>query len=103
MIVRTWQARALEANAPRYEEHFRTEVTHKLTAIPGFQGAELLKRIDSGIAWIIVQTRWDSMDSVRKFAGSDPERAVVEPAAKAVLTEFDDRVRHFDVVVSYQI
>ena len=100
MIVRTWQARALEQNASHYEQHFRTEVTHKLASIPGFQGAELLKRIEAGVALIVVQTRWDSMESVRKFAGDDPERAVVEPAAKAVLTEFDDRVRHFEVVVA---
>ena len=100
MIVRTWQARALESNAPHYEQHFRTEVAHRLASIPGFQGAELLKRIEAGVALIVVQTRWDSMDSVRKFAGEDPERAVVEPAAKAVLTEFDDRVRHFEVVVA---
>jgi heme-degrading monooxygenase HmoA len=95
-----WQARALESNAPRYEQHFKTEVAHTLAAIPGFRGAELLKRIDAGVAFIVVQTRWDSMDAVRKFAGADPERAVVEPAAQAVLSEFDDRVRHYEVVAA---
>jgi heme-degrading monooxygenase HmoA len=95
-----WSARALEAHAHQYEQHFKTEVAHKLASIPGFQGAELLKRIEAGVAQLIVQTRWDSMDSVRKFAGSDPEQAVVEPAAKAVLTQFDDRVRHFEVVAT---
>jgi len=100
MIVRTWRARAPEATAHEYEQHFRTEVAHKLVSIPGFKGAELLKRVEAGVAQIIVQTRWASMDAVRKFAGEDFERAVVEPAARAVLTEFDDRVRHYEVVVT---
>jgi len=33
-----------------------------------------------------------------KFAGPDPERAVVEPEARAVLREFDERVSHYEVV-----
>ena len=40
----------------------------------------------------------DSMEAIRKFAGDDPERAVVEPAARAVLLAFDERVRHYEVL-----
>jgi len=38
------------------------------------------------------------MDAVRKFAGLNPEKAVVEPEARAVLTEFDESVSHFEIV-----
>jgi hypothetical protein len=38
------------------------------------------------------------MDAVRKFAGPEPENAVVEPAARATLTSFDDVVTHFEIV-----
>jgi hypothetical protein len=38
------------------------------------------------------------MEAVRKFAGADAEKAVVEPEAQAALTTFDDSVTHFDVV-----
>jgi len=98
MIVRMWKAQAREANAAKYEQHFRTEVTHKLQAIPGFRGAELLRRTDNGIVHLVVQTRWDSMEVVRQFSGDDPGRAVVEPAARAVLLHFDEHVEHFEVV-----
>jgi hypothetical protein len=37
------------------------------------------------------------MDAVRRFAGRPPERAVVEPEARAVLSDFDDLVRHYEV------
>jgi len=35
---------------------------------------------------------------LKKIAGADPERAVVEPEARAVLVEYDERVRHYEVV-----
>jgi heme-degrading monooxygenase HmoA len=100
MIVRVWHARALASNAARYERHFRDEVARKLASIPGYQGAELLGRLESGVMHIVVQTRWDSMESVRTFAGQDLDRAVVEPAAQAWLSDFDDRVRHYELIVS---
>jgi hypothetical protein len=34
--------------------------------------------------------------SIRKFAGDEPEKAVVEAEARAVLTSFDDCVTHFE-------
>jgi hypothetical protein len=38
------------------------------------------------------------MEAVRKFAGKELERAVVEPEARAALTSFDDFVTHFEIV-----
>ena len=38
------------------------------------------------------------MDAIRRFAGEDAERAVVEPEAQAVLAEYDDFVRHYEVM-----
>jgi hypothetical protein len=38
------------------------------------------------------------MDAIRAFAGEDAEKAVVEPGAVTALMEFDNRVRHYDVV-----
>jgi hypothetical protein len=38
------------------------------------------------------------MVSIRKFAGDEPEKAVVEAEARAVLTSFDDCVTHFEII-----
>jgi hypothetical protein len=46
-----------------------------------------------------VLTAWESMEAVRGFAGDDPERAVVEPEARAVLSDFDESVRHYELVL----
>ena len=42
-------------------------------------------------------TLWDSIDSVKGFAGENPEIAVVEPEARAVLSNFDSFVRHYQI------
>jgi heme-degrading monooxygenase HmoA len=59
----------------------------------------LLQRgIPDGVE-ILVLTFWRSVDAVREFAGADVEKAVVAGEAAALLTEFDRRVRHYEVVV----
>jgi hypothetical protein len=38
------------------------------------------------------------MASVRAFAGPNPERAVVEPEARAALIRYDAVVEHYEVL-----
>jgi len=46
----------------------------------------------------LVLTRWQSLDAVRGFAGTDVERAIVEPGAVAAIIDFDATVRHYEVL-----
>jgi heme-degrading monooxygenase HmoA len=48
---------------------------------------------------VTVLTFWDSEEAVARFAGDAPERAVVEPEARAQLTSFDERVTHHQVML----
>jgi heme-degrading monooxygenase HmoA len=98
MIVRGWQAKATRDNAPRYRSHLEGAVFPQLKQLDGFQGAELLEATDGEDVEILVLTRWRDMDAVRSFAGDEPDLAVVEPAAQAVLSRYAERVRHFELV-----
>jgi hypothetical protein len=51
----------------------------------------------------MVLTFWRSADAVRGFAGADVEAAVVAEEAAALLTQFDHRVRHYEVAVQDQV
>ncbi|MEW6530724.1 MAG: antibiotic biosynthesis monooxygenase [Thermodesulfobacteriota bacterium] len=101
MIVRTWRGRAANpANAGTYIKHLEKSVFPKLGKIAGYKGAYMLKRdLDESVEFLVL-TMWDSMDAVRAFAGDNPETAVVEPAARAVLAEYDTTVNHYQVVLS---
>jgi heme-degrading monooxygenase HmoA len=46
---------------------------------------------------ILVTTVWQSLQAIDAFAGSDRETAVVASEAAALLTDYDRRVRHFEV------
>ena len=52
---------------------------------PGHRGGYVLRREADGAVEFLVVTLWNSMEAVRAFAGVDPDLAVVEPAARAVL------------------
>jgi hypothetical protein len=49
---------------------------------------------------ILVATYWSSFTAIDAFAGSDREAAVVAPEAAALLTDYDERVRHYEVAIA---
>lgn len=101
MIARFWSATTSAAQAPAYAEHLRAHVIPALRSLEGYVGADLLQREAAGGAVeILVITRWQSLDAIRAFAGDDLEHAVVADEAAAVLTTFERRARHYEVVVS---
>src|SRR5262245_29523752 len=99
MILRVWRAEATVENAPAYRRHLETSVLPELKQLAGFEGLKLCQRPRQDGVEVLVMTQWQSMDAIKAFAGSEPEQAVVEPAAKAVLTQFDDFVSHYDVTL----
>jgi heme-degrading monooxygenase HmoA len=99
MIARYWTAKTSHAQAPVYTDHLKSHVLATLRKVDGYLGARLLEReTDEGVE-IVVITFWRSLDAVRKFAGEDIEKAVVSDEITPVLLYYDQRVRHYDVVV----
>jgi heme-degrading monooxygenase HmoA len=98
MIIREWRGRTHRSKAVEYPEHFRRSVAPGLQRIPGFLGAYLSGRAAGDMIEYVVLTRWTDMASIRAFAGADPDKAVVEPAAIAALTEYDLQVNHYEVI-----
>jgi hypothetical protein len=45
--------------------------------------------------------RWDSIETVKRFAGPNPDAAIVKPEGRSALTEFDDFASHYEVPYSY--
>jgi heme-degrading monooxygenase HmoA len=102
VILRSWSAHLDPKNVAHYLEHLDHALKPALGALPGFQGIVVLERSvdDAGpaISEVVVQTRWDSLEAVRAFAGDDVGHAVVEPAAAALFVDYDRRVTHYEIV-----
>ena len=98
MIARVWHGSTKPADADRYVAHLRQNVLPELTAIDGFRGVQLLRRARGDRVDFTVITTWDSLGAICGFAGADSEAAVIAPEAHEILTAYDRRVAHYDVV-----
>jgi heme-degrading monooxygenase HmoA len=100
-IVRVWKGYGTADGVEQYcSTHFTNTVLPQLRALEGFVSAKVLVRSVDNETEVLVATVWDSMDSVKTFAGEDYEEAVVEPVVRDLLSHFDDRVTHFTVAVA---
>jgi heme-degrading monooxygenase HmoA len=98
MIIREWRGRASPSNAEAYPAYFRTHVLPELRHVRGFLGAELARRQVGDTIEFLVLTRWQAIDAIQGFAGSDIAKAVVEPGAAQALLDFDRSVQHYEVI-----
>ena len=99
MIARIWHGWARGEQAEAYEQLVGEEVLPSIYRIDGFLGYELLRADgDDGETEFVTVTYFESLEVVRAFAGEDYAAAVVPPEARALLTRFDERSRHYEVL-----
>jgi heme-degrading monooxygenase HmoA len=98
VIGRLWRGTAQRENADAYVAHLERETLPALPGIEGHLGAYVLRRELGAEVEFVVLTIWESLDAVRAFAGDDYETAVVPPEARRLLTSFDERVAHYEIV-----
>src|SRR5262245_28794240 len=98
MISRLWHGWTRPGDdADRYEELLRNTILPGIRRVPGYRGAYLMRRDDSGETEFVTLTLFDSMEAVRAFAGEDYARAVIHREARPLLTRFDERSAHYSV------
>jgi heme-degrading monooxygenase HmoA len=99
MISRVWHGWTAPENADAYESLLMSEIFTGIQSrqIKGYRGIHLLRR-NLGDEVEFVTIMWfDSMDSVRVYAGKDYEAAVVPRKARTLLSRFDARSQHYQV------
>jgi heme-degrading monooxygenase HmoA len=98
MIIREWRCRARQSEAGKYPEYFRKQLMPELVRVQGFLGGVLSQRPSGEYMEFLVLTRWQSLDSIRAFAGAVPENAVIDTGAMATVVAYDDKVRLYEVL-----
>ena len=100
MIVRIWHGRTPADKGDAYLEYLnRTGVTN-YRATEGNRGVYVLRSSENGVADFLLVSLWDSMDSVRAFAGDEPGKAVYYPEDDAYLLEREPGVRHYEALIA---
>ena len=96
MIVRMWKGWTAPDNADAYQRFLLDELFPAMREIPGFVGAEVLRRDDGNEAAFVTLTRFESLAAVRAFAGEAYDVPVLEPPALALLSRYDTRAEHYE-------
>jgi heme-degrading monooxygenase HmoA len=98
MICRIWHGWTTYENSTGYLTLLQNEILTGIAnrQIKGYTGHQLLRRnLEKEVEFVTVLW-FESMDSVREFAGQDSELAVVPPTARAILSHFDERSSHYN-------
>ncbi|SHI33719.1 hypothetical protein [Algibacter luteus] len=96
-IIRTWKGWTSLENAPLYESMLINEVFPEVKR-KGVEGLEkvsisTMEKNDEMEFFLILQ--FDSLDSVKMFAGEKYEMAYIPDNAKRVLARYDKTAKHF--------
>ena len=100
MICRVWRGWTTPENAEAYEAVVRGQVIPGIEArrIPGFLHIDLMRRDLAGEVEFQTLMWFTGLDAIRAFIGADYEVSHVPEAAQAVLSRFDGRAAHFEVI-----
>ena len=99
MIARHWRGWTKLQDADVYQELIKTKVLPEQKKIKGYCGGYVLRSDAAEESEFVVLNFFDSLDSVRQFAGQNYAVPVFEPEAKRLLTRFDTVANHYEVRV----
>jgi antibiotic biosynthesis monooxygenase (ABM) superfamily enzyme len=100
MICRVWRGWTTPENAEAYERIVRGDVIPAIEArkIPGFRHIDLMKRGLGDDVEFQTLMWFDSLEAIKAFVGEDSSISHVPEAARAVLSRFDARAAHYEVI-----
>jgi len=98
MISRHWRGLASTTRADEYVRHLRSDTLPKLSKIPGFISASILRRNMAQGTEFLVVTNWESIGAIEQFSGRDAELAVVPTQVHEMMLDYARRARHYEVL-----
>jgi len=99
MIARTWHGMTPASKSDEYMDYLNRTGIPEYRATPGNLGVYVFRRIEAGKAHFLLLTLWESEDAIKRFAGSDMEKAKYYPEDERYLLELEPNVTHYEVLV----
>lgn len=99
MIARTWHGQVLATKAEAYYDFLLRTGLADYRATPGNHGVLVQRRLEGDVAHFVLTTLWDSVESIKKFAGDDYVRARYYPEDDDYLLEREPYVIHAEVLL----
>jgi heme-degrading monooxygenase HmoA len=99
MIARTWHGINEATKADEYLECLNKTGIPEYRMTQGNLGVYVLRRIEGNKAHFLLLTLWESEDAIKRFAGSNMEKAKYYPEDVQYLLELEPNVTHYEVLV----
>lgn len=96
VITRLWHGRTKIENADEYLNFLKTIGIKDYQSTPGNLSIEVWRKKEGDICHFWTVTKWNSVESIQKFAGEDYEKARYYPDDKKYLLEFEENVVHYE-------
>ena len=100
MIMRIWKGSTHRSDSDSYFNYLLETGVKEYRETTGNHGVYVLRRNVDDRSEFLLLSLWDSVESIKGFAGSDYEKAVFFPEDAKYLVEFDKYVAHFEVLYS---
>ena len=97
MIARIWKGAVRKQDGDAYADYMQKTGIAGYASTPGNRGVWMLRRDIDELTEFLMFTLWDSLDSVKAFAGQDYETAVFYPEDDRFLVERDQFSTHYFV------
>jgi heme-degrading monooxygenase HmoA len=103
MIARVWRGSTRTGCAGEYVRYLHETGVRDCRRTSGNCGVVILRDVGplpDGTAEFVFVSFWDSLASIRGFAGDAIDKAVFYPRDQEFLIDRESTVRHYDVAVS---
>jgi heme-degrading monooxygenase HmoA len=97
MIARHWRGWTEITNADAYETLLKEKVLPRLKNVDGYRGGYVFRSDGAQDAEFVVVNLFDSLDAVKRFAGSNYDVPVFEPEARNLLSKVEPLAHHYEV------
>jgi heme-degrading monooxygenase HmoA len=98
MIARIWKGVVRREDGDVYADYIRDTGFREYAETAGNRGAWMLRSDRGQRTEFITFSLWESVQSIRAFAGEDIEAAVYYPEDERYLVDRDATVSHYEVV-----
>ena len=97
MIARIWEGKTSISKSDAYKQFLLQVAVHDYKSVKSLLGLKFLYRVEGEEAHFTLITFWPSIESIKKFAGKDHEKAKYYPDDKDFLLDFPEKVKHYEV------
>jgi len=99
VITRKWHGKTKIEYADEYLNYMVSTGIKDYQESPGIISVEIWRRKEKDICHFWTVTKWNSLESIIKFAGAEYQKARYYPDDKKYLLEVEEKVNHYETFV----